>query len=314
MRRSSYHQIIDWNERQGNHRRLGLELVNQIDALRVDAARVAEFSSTFVEFVPIRLVTTLEVFLRGVISELIDGREEYFERGEKIVRGVRIDLAFAAHVNRRELTIGDFVAHSVTLSSVDTAFSVLDTLLGDFPAKLKVAHPRWSEEVNKWPLPPIIDDYDTMVASLARLYEVRHVLAHELPRTSVLDPVEVPHLVAAAKAFISATDWVVVAALHGAVPRTQAAMNISAGNDLHQEEARLAETLIEVAALNGIDPDNLHALQEDWKEWADAQATLVASQFDGGSMYPMVWASERTVLTRERRDQLIRVKNGWVDL
>lgn len=313
MKRSSYHQIIDWNERRGDQPRLGIELVGQIDALCVAATSVVELSSTFVEFIPIRLVTTLEVFLRGVISELINGREEYFERGEKLAKGAKIDLAFAAHLNRRELTIGDFVAHTVSLNSVDAVLSVLDTLLGGFPAKLKVAHPRWSEEADDWPLPPIIEDYDTMVASLARLYEVRHILTHELPRIAVLDPEELQHLAAATRAFIAATDWVVVEALHGAVPRTQTAMNVSAGSDLHQEEARLAETLREVAEIKGVDSDALHALQKGWTEWADAQAALVASQVEGGSMYPMIWATEKTVLTRERRDQLTRLKAEWMD-
>ncbi len=259
-------------------------------------------------------MTTLEVFLRGVVSELVNGKGEYFERGEKLAKGAKIDLTFAAHVDRRELTIGDFVAHCVSLNSVAAVLSALDTLLGDFTAKLKVAHARWSEDAEAWPLPPIIDNYDMMVASLVRLYEIRHVLAHELPQAPVLDPEEVPHLLTAAKMFITATDWVVVEALHGAVPRTQTAMNLHAGNDLHQEEARLAETLNEVTELVGINADALHAVQNGWAEWADAQAALVASQVEGGSMYPMMWASEKLTLTRERRDQLIRLKSEWLNL
>jgi len=313
MKRSSYNQIIDWNERRGDQPRHSVELVGQIDALCVDAAQVAHLSSTFVEFIPIRLVTTLEVFLRGVISELINEKDEYFERGEKLTKGAKIDLAFAAHVNRHELSIGDFVAHAVSLNSVDAVFSVLDSLLDGFPAKLQVAHPRWSEDVDKWPQPPIIDDYSSMVSSLARLYEVRHVLAHELPLTHVLDPEEVRDFAAAAKAFITATDWVVVEALHGAVPRTQTLMNISAGDKLRQEEARLAEKLSEVEALKGIDVSALNVLQERWEEWADAQASLVASQVEGGSMYPMIWASEKTALTRDRREQLTRLTREWMD-
>lgn len=312
MTRSSYHQIINWNERRGDHSRLGFELALQVDALRADATPVTELSRTFVEFVPIRLVTTMEVFLRGVIAELINGREEYFERGEKLAKGAKIDLAFAAHVNRRELTIGDFVAHAVSLNSVDSILSVLNTLLGSFTSKLKVAHPRWSEEAEDWPLSPIIDDYDTMVASLAHLYEVRHILTHELPQIPVLDPEEIPNLAAAAKAFIVATDWVVVEALHGSVPRTQTEMNISAGNDLRHEEIRLADTLREVTEL-GVDVDALHTLQEKWTEWADMQAILVASQVEGGSMYPLMFAHEKELLTRERIDQLIRLKAEWMD-
>lgn len=312
MRRSSYQQIIDWNERLGDHPRLGMELVAQIDAMLTDVNTVAAVASTFVEFVPIRLVTTLEVFLRGVIAELVNGGQQYFERAERLAKGSKIDLTFAAHVDRRELTIGDFVAHAVSLNSIEAIVSSLDTLLDDFAVKLKMAHPRWLEDKGEWPLPPIVEDYDAMMASLSRLFDVRHVLAHELPSPPVFDPAEASQLMAAARAFIEATDWVVVGALHDAVPRTQMAMSISVGEGLHEEEARMTVVLNEVTALDVFDRGALQALQAAWEKWADEQANLVAAQVEGGSMYPMVWASEKLALTRERIDQLVRLKTVWM--
>ncbi|UWQ02950.1 DUF1311 domain-containing protein [Aliiroseovarius crassostreae] len=313
MRRSNYQQIIDWNKRQGDHRRLGVELAYEIEALMKEASALTDASSKFAEFIPIRLVTTLEVFLRGVIAELIDEKEIYFERADKLTKGAKIDLAFTAHINRRELTVGDFVAHAVSLNNVDSIISTLDTLLVDFPAKLKVIHPRWTEEEADWPLAPIINEYDLVMSSLARLYEVRHVLTHELPSSPFLDPVEVPTLAAAARSFITATDWVVVEALHGAVPRTQTGMNLNMGDELRNEEAQLAAAMDEATRLHGIDREALTATQNSWIEWADAQANLVASQVEGGSMYPMVWASEKAALARERREQVTRLISEWMD-
>lgn len=313
MRKTKYQQIIDWNMRHGDHRRLGFELVGQINVLMTEANSISGASPKFAEFIPIRLVTTLEVFLRGVIAELIDEKNIYFERADKVIKGAKFDLAFAAHINRRELTVGDFVAHAVSLNSIEAVVSTLDTLLVDFPAKLKSAHPRWSEEIGEWPLPPIINDYDNVMASLARLYEVRHVLTHELPSSPFLDPAEVPKLAAAAKSFITATDWVVVEALHGAVPKTQLAMNLSTGDELRDEEAQLNTAIDKAISLEGIDRDALHTLQASWTEWADAQANLVASQVEGGSMYPMVWASEKAALTRERCEQVERLISDWMD-
>ncbi len=313
MRRTKYQQIIDWNERQGDHRRLGAELVHDIDRLMKEADAVSGSSPEFIEFIPIRLVTILEVFLRGVIAELIDERDDYFERSDKLVKGAKFDLAFAAHIDRRELTIGDFVAHAVSLNNVESIISTLDTLLLDFPAKLRTAHPRWTEESEDWPLRPIIDDCDLVMASLARLYEVRHVLTHELPSSPFLVPAEVPKLSKAAKSFIAATDWVVVEALHGSVPKTQIAMNLSKGDELRDEEAQLTAALDEANKLDGIDRAALSALQTAWADWADMQANLVAFQVEGGSMYPTIWASEKAALTRERIDQIERLMSEWMD-
>jgi len=90
-------------------------------------------------------------------------------------------------------------------------------------------------------------------------------------------------------------------------------MNIAAGEDLLEEEARLSQALTAVASLNGMDTESLQVLQDHWSKWADLQASLVASQVKGGSMYSMVWAAEKSVLSRERSEQLARVKSQWMD-
>lgn len=149
MKRPTYDQIVDWNKRRGGQGRLGGELVTQIDALRVASNAISGISPTFIEFVPIRLVTLLEVFVRGIIDELVNFNEEYFDRGVKFTKDPKIDLAFAALVNRRELTVGDFVAHFVSFNNIDAVYSALNNLLGNFTKKLKEVHPRWSEDREK---------------------------------------------------------------------------------------------------------------------------------------------------------------------
>lgn len=291
-----------------------MELIAQIDALHADADRVATLASPYFEFIPIRLVTTLEVFVRGVIAELVNGGQQYFERGVRLAKNAKIDLAFAAHVDRRELTVGDFIAHAVSINNIEAVFSNFDTLFGEFGTKIKTIHSRWSEERDEWPLPPIINDYDSMLASLSGLFDVRHVLTHELPSSRVFDPAEASRLTVAVRTFIEATDWLVVEALHGSVARTQAGMTTSADDSLHAEEVRMTAVLEEVVALNGMNRDAFHALQSAWARWADEQASFVAAQFEGGPMQPMVWASEKAALTRERIDQLIRLKGEWSSL
>lgn len=90
-------------------------------------------------------------------------------------------------------------------------------------------------------------------------------------------------------------------------------MNLSKGDELRDEEAQLTAALDEANKLDGIDRAALSALQTAWTDWADTQANLVASQVEGGSMYPMIWASEKAALTRERIDQIERLMSEWMD-
>lgn len=313
MKRSTYQQIIDWNERRGDHPRLGMELIAQIDDLQMQRNKTDALESVYLEFVPIRLVTILEVFLRGVIGELVNKGEPYFSRAEKLTKGVKIDLAFAAHVDRGELTIGDFIAHAVSLNSAESAVAALDVLIESFVPKLKASYPRWSEEIDAWPLPPVIVDYDAMMEALSHLYTIRHILTHELPAEPILDPAEIPILVASCRAFIEATDWVIVACLHGSVPKTQTSMNLQAAGDLRSEEEKLVVEIERVKVLSGIDVAALEAVQAVWQRFADAQADLVASQVEGGSMYSMIWAGEKEALVRDRVEQLKRIHSHWMD-
>ena len=152
-----------------------------------------------------------------------------------------------------------------------------------------------------------------MMASLARLYEVRNILTHELPAEAIFDTGEIPVLADATKAFVGATDWVVVEALHNSVPRTQVAMNMHADDYLNHEKEAIAREICDVESLNGVDQDFLYAMQAAWERFADLQASFVASQVDGGSMHSMIWASEKAACSKERVDQLARIRKEWID-
>lgn len=313
MRKTSYEQIIEWKKRRGGHPRLGAELVFRIDTLKRSVNGISPAQSELLEFVPIRLVTILEVFVRDIVAELVDHSNYFFERGEKLAKGAKVDLAFAAHVDRNELTIGDFVAHSVSFNDVGAVFNILGSLVDDFATKLKSSHPRWTEEINSWPQTPVVRNYDDMMASLNHLYSVRHILTHELPMHVVTDKSNIENFIKATSEFILATDWVIIDVTQGSTPKTQIEMNQIAGNDLEENESILADKVNEIKSLNGLDHQKFDELQEAWENFANQQASLVASQVEGGSMQPMIWAGEKSSLLRERSSQLERIRMGWMD-
>ena len=311
MRRPTYQQIIDWKRRRGDVPRLGTELVSQIDQLEETSAALEQVGPVFIEFVPMRLVTILEVYVREAIRELVDEGEPYFGRAEKLTKGATVDLAFAAHVDREELSIGDFVAHAVPLNSLENIVAAIGALVENFPRALAQSHPRWTEEQECWPLPPIIDDVNAMMGSLRELFEVQHILTHELPELSFLVGSNIPRYATACRLFIEACDWVVVALRHGSVPRTQTQRNVRAGNDLQDAEAKLAAKINEVRRLPGINSAMVDDVQGAWLIFAAKAAGLEASVVEGGSMYPMTWASAKAALTADRIDQCDRLIRHW---
>jgi uncharacterized protein YecT (DUF1311 family) len=177
-------------------------------------------------------------------------------------------------------------------------------LIPDFVKRLKLSYPRWTEESGEWPLPPIIENYGSTIARLQRLYEARHLIAHELLPGAVVQEGEVTELLTAALDFISACDWVVVDALRGSVARTQTQMNIDASDDLVKLISDMESVLAKIQSLPTVDSGKLQEARAAWASFADRQATFEADWMEGGSMHPAAWASARAVLVEDRIHQL----------
>lgn len=151
------------------------------------------------------------------------------------------------------------------------------------------------------------------VAALAEVFEVRHVLTHELPDAPVADNLDHEWLCDAASRFIEACEWVVIEELHGSMARSQLAMNTSEGERHSEVTKELKAVVAEAATLQDISNAGLVKVQECWQQFSEAEASLIASQVDGGSMYPMIWCSAHKSLSEDRVIQLRRMIDEWMD-
>lgn len=78
---------------------------------------------------------------------------------------------------------------------------------------------------------------------------------------------------------------------------SQAAMNERAGAGYQTASAQLQEVLLELAHYVG---EELWRTQEAWEEFRDRQMALARAEFEGGTIAPLLAASEGESLTRER--------------
>ncbi|SMH41282.1 lysozyme inhibitor LprI family protein [Mesorhizobium australicum] len=303
MARSDVDQILARKERWGTNR-AAMELSSAVERLEREWLAIRRQAAAFTDFIPMRLVTLIEVFVREVIREIVDYGPPYLDRAEKLAKGARIDFIFASNLQGRKLSIGDLVAHSIPVNSPTNIIAAFEGLIPDFTASLKLAHPRWSEEVDTWPQPPVIQDFDLTLATLTKLFEVRHILTHEFPQERPYESNEIVGFLAAARELLSAIDWVIVDKLKGSVPQTQIMMNIQAGNSLIDLEAQMKGLLQAVSDKQDVSSELLETSQIAWLEYADREADLHASLVEGGSMHSMVWASAKSDLVRHRIDEL----------
>lgn len=301
-------QIIEWKSRRG-HPRLGLELTHEIERLRREWTAGKKSAEAFSDFIPMRIATIIEVFIREIVRELVDSGSPYVERAEKLAKGARIDFLFAMNLHGQKLSIGDLVAHSLSVSSMDQIISTFEELIPDFKKGLAKSHERWTDDTAEWPLAPIVKDFGTMAAHMTQVLKVRHILTHEIPSSKPYRMDELDGFLDAAWEFMSATDWLVVERLKGSVPRTQLAMNLSASEMLDEDMKRLEEIYRKVTKKGDVERSALRDNQTKWQAYAESEATLHASLVKGGSMHPMIWASTKSNVVKQR----IRDLQWWLD-
>lgn len=251
-------------------------------------------------FIPMRLATIIEVYIRESVKEIVDTSPEYLDRAEALLRDVRFDFLTAKTLHGQRVTMGDIVAHSVSVNSLENIISIYEKLLPGYRNALPTVHERWIEDRDLPERSPIIKDIDRVLATVGRLLEVRHIVTHELPSSKPYSEQEINAHLALTDEFLKATDWYVIGALKGDIPRTQSTMNRTAGEALEAERAELQNVLEDLEIRQNTKIGLLNASQEAWAVYAKADSELQASIVEGGSMQPMVWASAMAELIHAR--------------
>ena len=257
-------------------------------------------------FIPIRLVTILEVFTRDWVAEIIDFGEPYTRRGADTLKGsLKIDYALAQALVGKHITFGELVAHDIPVNGIgdiERAFSaLLDEPLFEH---LNGVVDRWAMETGEEPTGPLMPDPRWTRSKLAQLFEDRHIIVHELPDDRSFATASIADYVRATSGFLSAAEQAFSTLLHGNYPLTQTGMNIEAAEKAKGAEDELA------AVLARLDPqkadETLWAGQAAWEEYRRLQAEFRSgiSRPGHGSIAPMLYSSEVETITRKRIEQL----------
>ena len=157
------------------------------------------------DFYLIRAVTILEVSARQELALLIDHGKAYTDRAVELSKNFKMDFATVRDIQGRAITLGDIVAHSVPVNSFGKVLSHFEILLGK-PLRPLLANAvdRWRIEIEGQPSAPIIGDFDTLACCLSRLFDIRHILCHELPEKPVYSVEEVTEFLGRALEFMKA--------------------------------------------------------------------------------------------------------------
>lgn len=308
--RDRFSEIQEFKARLGW--RSGLELVSKIMELKNGWAHGSGELKAASDFVPIHAVTLLEVFTRLWITELIDFGPPYVDNAAALAKttSVKFDYALALAVHGKKVSLGELLAHSVSINNLGQLASNLSAVIGtDLFQSIISVHDRVAVEIYQEDPKPIIGDIRVVKTALARLFEVRHILTHEVPAERPYTIGEIDDFLDAAISFMTACEERFTFLVHGDYPLTQLDMTTRAGQSLEDAEKELVDVYHQVEQL--VDSALLRRTQTAWEVYRDLQSELRSgiNDPDSGSIAPMIHYDEMATITRERVKQL----RWWLD-
>jgi hypothetical protein len=259
---------------------------------------------------PVALIACVEGYFRMAIKDLIDAGEPYLTNAEKPASSMKLDFSVLRAVHGKAITVGELVAHAVPLSRLEHIEGALSSLLGTgFLQALRTTTDRWAHEVGGKPPTPILSRPDEVFSDVARTFELRHIICHEIASAYEIGSDEVARCFESCVAFLRAADEFVFETIHPGAPLTQTEMNIAAGQSLEEARERLEEA---VAGLrSGLDAAELTAFdesQEKWQIYCDAWADFVAGErANSGTIWPVIYAGAAQETVQRRLEEV----SGW---
>lgn len=298
------YQILEIKQRAGRHSPSADEVSRRLEQLR-QILKQNHDSSTLKDFIPIRIATCIEVIVRAAVRQLVDTGSPYSERAEKFAKSIKFDFFLAHAIHGKSITLGDIVGNNISTNSLNQILSVFETLLSqNFNNDIRTVSRRY-DAVLYGNNQPIIKNPDDVFKKLSDVFDIRHILVHEIPAKCPYDEKDLEGYIDAADQFSIALDELIAQKLHGDYPVFQSEMTQAACRHLDVARLNLSRTIRRLRKIPFFNrPDFLRA-QKAWKAFCNAEATLHAAEMKGGSAEPMIFAGVQSVLTEERTKQIL---------
>lgn len=262
-------------------------------------------------YIPIALVACIESFFRATYSEIIDYGEPYLGNINKLNKSkINIDYDMVNAIKDKKLTIGELVSYTISCNNISDIDNSLSKLLDiDFWYELKgFETDSIFEEVNLVNC-KFRQDYERIKSSIARLFKLRHIFAHEFGTSVKVDKDTVNILFSDTKIFLENVREFIWFKLYPDMPETQSDMNNYEYKLLEQYDEILKEYVEKIMAQGSsgvldFDKSLFKNSIIQWNAYRESEAKYKASAVEGGSMQPMVYASSMAKATKRKIKEL----------
>lgn len=262
-----------------------------------------------IRYIPIATVACLEAFLRSVYKELIDFGKPFCDNAIKFnqSRNVKFDFEIINAIQKKNVTVGEFVSHILPCNNFEDINANLSTLLGfDFFERIKKFDKEKIFEHYYCKPSKFIENGDQIITDIKRIFELRHIFCHEFATNMKINKEEILRCFFNVKIFLNQTNEFIWDLLYPNSPETQTDMNIKASEAFDELELELSAFIstIKNCSYFAINTSLFDTTIIKWKEYREAKANFDASPYEGGSIYPLIYANSLITITKEKLENL----------
>jgi Lysozyme inhibitor LprI len=286
--------------------RASAELPIRLQSIEHAFSTLNRENKELIRYFPVALVACMEGYFRITIKEVVDVGEPYLSNAERLIASLKLDFTFVKALHGKSVTVGELVGHNIPLSRLDHIEAAMTTLLDSSLIEgLRAFRSRWEVETRGAASGPILSEPDQIFADVARTFELRHIISHELASAHEVKYDEVAQCLNSCVSFLQAVDEFISDTLQPNAPLTQSAMNESAGISLTNARTLLNEVLNQFRSrLHSEELEAFDSSQSTWEHYCATWADFDAMQAAGGTLWPALRSLSEAALVNKRMQEL----------
>lgn len=256
---------------------------------------------------------SIETYIRVEIRKLIDSGDRRFLQNIRIPDSMKITAEVLTAVHGKRASMGELIAHTVPLSSVESIHkSMSDILQTDFLKLIRATHEA-AETRNKELNPGSeIRSFAAILADVSRTYKLRHIICHEARFHMPIEVRELKRMCSSCYDFLTTTNKAIAKYAYPNAPRSLQDATAAAVRavEILEKDLRVTEKHL-LKILHGEERRRFSSMQRTWRTYVERTAGFAASLEMNGNRGDLMFKRTVERLYRERLIELRAVtENG----
>ena len=269
-----------------------------------------DFNKELLKYIPISTVACFETFFNSAIKEIVDFGKPFSNNVAKFnkSKNIKLDFEVLAAIQTKSLTVGEFVAHVLPYNSLKDINSNISILIeNDFLGELKSFSKTSIFENANTISESFRKKTGEILESVKQTYVLRNIFCHEFASNVRIDQSYILNNFENCKIFLEHSNLFIWDLLYPNLPDTHAETNIQAYKEFELVDKELSILVDRIKDFSsqeytseGFDQNLFDQTIIQWKEYRKLHAEYKASGVKGGSMYPRLYSSDLTYITKEK--------------